>query len=39
MFITDTKTGIVLATLHTAWGIVEILAKFLKVRQSLNDTS
>ena len=38
MFLSDAKTGVVVATLHMAWGIDEMLGKFLKVRQSLNDT-
>ena len=38
MFLSGAKTGVVVATLHMAWGIDEMLGTFFKVRQSLNDT-
>jgi len=37
IFLTDAKTVMIVSTLHAAWGIDEMLAKFLNVRQSLNE--
>ena len=37
MLFTDDKTGMIVATLHVAWGADEMLGKFLNVRQSLNE--